>query len=110
MFGSCHADGKANRRLLRTTVHSAVCECCDEDAAWHDREFLSLDMWILHLRGVLPDNHTIPPETPDYNIFAMYTAAGICTVEIFDRAAGIHNAIRALRKPGGTVGPIIMPH
>ena len=36
---------------------------------------------------ILAASHTIPPETPDENIFAMYAAAGITREEIFDRAA-----------------------
>lgn len=36
---------------------------------------------------ILAASHTIPPETPDENIFALYTAAGISREEIFDRAA-----------------------
>jgi uroporphyrinogen decarboxylase len=38
---------------------------------------------------ILAASHTIPPETPDENIFAMYRAAGVSREEIFDRAAGI---------------------
>ncbi len=38
---------------------------------------------------ILAASHTIPPETPDDNIFAMYAAAGITREEIFDRAARI---------------------
>ena len=38
---------------------------------------------------ILAASHTIPPETPDENIFAMYAEAGITREEIFDRAAGI---------------------
>ena len=38
---------------------------------------------------ILAASHTIPPETPDDNIFAMYEQAGISREEIFDRAAGI---------------------
>jgi uroporphyrinogen decarboxylase len=38
---------------------------------------------------ILAASHTIPPETPDENIFAMYAAAGISREEIFDRAAGV---------------------
>jgi len=38
---------------------------------------------------ILAASHTIPPETPDENIFALYSAAGISTGEIFDRAASI---------------------
>ena len=36
---------------------------------------------------ILAASHTIPPETPDENIFAMYAAAGISRQEIFDNAA-----------------------
>lgn len=38
---------------------------------------------------ILAASHTIPPETPDDNIFALYQAAGITREAIFDRAAGI---------------------
>ncbi|MCX6621048.1 MAG: hypothetical protein NTY38_08185 [Acidobacteria bacterium] len=38
---------------------------------------------------ILAASHTISPETPDENIFAMYEAAGIGREEIFDRAAAI---------------------
>jgi uroporphyrinogen decarboxylase len=38
---------------------------------------------------ILAASHTVPPETPDENIFAMYAEAGISREEIFDRAAGI---------------------
>jgi uroporphyrinogen decarboxylase len=38
---------------------------------------------------ILAASHTIPPETPDENIFAMYSTAGISPQEIFDRAADI---------------------
>ncbi len=40
---------------------------------------------------ILAASHTIPPETPDENIFAMYLAAGITRQEIFDRAATIRS-------------------
>jgi uroporphyrinogen decarboxylase len=36
---------------------------------------------------ILAASHTIPPETPLENIFAMYEAAGVGREEIFDRAA-----------------------
>jgi uroporphyrinogen decarboxylase len=36
---------------------------------------------------VLAASHTVPPETPIDNIFAMYAAAGVTREEIFDRAA-----------------------
>ncbi|HZO99822.1 MAG TPA: uroporphyrinogen decarboxylase family protein [Terriglobia bacterium] len=42
---------------------------------------------------ILAASHTIPPETPDENIFAMYQEAGITREEIFDRAAKIRAAI-----------------
>ncbi|MCP4642219.1 MAG: hypothetical protein GY851_17375 [bacterium] len=38
---------------------------------------------------ILAASHTVPPETPDENIFAMYEAAGISREEITDRAAAI---------------------
>ena len=40
---------------------------------------------------ILAASHTVPPETPDENIFAMYEAAGISKQEIFDKAADIRN-------------------
>jgi uroporphyrinogen decarboxylase len=36
---------------------------------------------------ILAASHTIPPETPDANIFALYDEAGITREEIYDRAA-----------------------
>jgi uroporphyrinogen decarboxylase len=41
---------------------------------------------------ILAASHTIPPETPDENVFAMYSEAGITREEIFDRAASIRKA------------------
>ncbi len=38
---------------------------------------------------ILAASHTVPPETPDANIFAMYAEAGLSRAEIFDRAATI---------------------
>jgi len=38
---------------------------------------------------ILAASHTIPPETPDANIFALYAVAGITREEIFDRAAAM---------------------
>jgi uroporphyrinogen decarboxylase len=38
---------------------------------------------------ILAASHTIPPETPEANIFALYAEAGISRSEIFDRAARI---------------------
>lgn len=44
---------------------------------------------------ILAASHTIPPETPDENVFAMYAEAGISQEEIFDRAAQIRRALAA---------------
>ncbi|MFA6241491.1 MAG: uroporphyrinogen decarboxylase family protein [Candidatus Hydrogenedentales bacterium] len=41
---------------------------------------------------ILAASHTVPPETSDENIFAMYAAAGLSREQIFDRAAGIRAA------------------
>lgn len=41
---------------------------------------------------ILAASHTIPPETPFDNIFAMYHEAGITKEEIFDKAAQIRNS------------------
>jgi uroporphyrinogen-III decarboxylase len=38
---------------------------------------------------ILAASHSIPPETPDDNIFAMYAAAGLSREEIYDRASDI---------------------
>jgi uroporphyrinogen decarboxylase len=38
---------------------------------------------------ILAAAHTVPPETPLENIFALYKAAGLSRQEIFDRAAEI---------------------
>ncbi len=38
---------------------------------------------------ILAASHTISPETPDDNIFAMYEVAGVSREEIFDRAAAL---------------------
>jgi len=46
---------------------------------------------------ILAASHTIPPETPDENIFAMYAEAGISKEEIFDRAAGLRKALQQER-------------
>jgi uroporphyrinogen decarboxylase len=43
---------------------------------------------------ILAASHTIPPETPDENIFALYEAAGIPRQEIFDQAAAIRAALQ----------------
>ncbi len=52
---------------------------------------------------ILAASHTIPPETPDENIFALYEVAGIRREEIMDRAADIRAADRGAagtRAPG----------
>jgi len=38
---------------------------------------------------ILAASHTVPPETPNENIFAMYEVVGLSRQEIFDRAATI---------------------
>jgi len=39
-------------------------------------------------------SHTVPPETPDENIFAMYDEAGVTKEEILDRAAQLRRSLR----------------
>jgi len=46
---------------------------------------------------ILAASHTVPPETPLENIFAMYEAAGVSEEEIFDRAAEIRLNDQAAR-------------
>ena len=38
---------------------------------------------------ILAASHTIPPETPAENVFALYETAGISHEEILDRAADV---------------------
>ncbi len=45
---------------------------------------------------ILAASHTIPPETPDRNLFALYEEAGISREQIFDRAADIRRRLGAL--------------
>ena len=52
---------------------------------------------------ILAASHTVPPETPLENIFAMYRAAGITLEEILDRAAGLR-ADRGLAAAGDRRG------
>jgi uroporphyrinogen decarboxylase len=40
---------------------------------------------------ILAASHTIPPETPDENIFALLDEAGVSREEIFDQAAGLRS-------------------
>ncbi len=42
---------------------------------------------------ILAASHTVPPETPDENVFAMYEAVGIRRDQIFDNAADIRAAL-----------------
>jgi len=42
---------------------------------------------------ILAASHTIPPETPAANIFAMYDVAGVNREEIYDRAAEIRGRL-----------------
>ena len=44
---------------------------------------------------ILAASHTIPPETPIDNIFAMYHEAGVTRNEAFDRAADVRRRLAA---------------
>ncbi len=46
---------------------------------------------------ILAASHTVPPETPDDNIFAMYDEAGVSEEQIFDNAAQLRKALRRSR-------------
>ena len=48
---------------------------------------------------ILAASHTVPPETPEVNIFAMYAEAGIPREEIFDRAADLRATGRRTADP-----------
>jgi uroporphyrinogen decarboxylase len=43
---------------------------------------------------ILAASHTVPPETPEENIFAMYEEAGIPRQEVFDKAAQVRKSLR----------------
>jgi uroporphyrinogen decarboxylase len=43
---------------------------------------------------ILAASHTIPPETPEANIFALFDEAGISREQIFDRAANLRAGLR----------------
>jgi uroporphyrinogen decarboxylase len=43
---------------------------------------------------ILAASHTVPPETPEDNIFALYSAAGISKEHILDRAADTRRALK----------------
>jgi uroporphyrinogen decarboxylase len=43
---------------------------------------------------ILAASHTVPPETPEENIFAMYEVAGIPKQKIFDKAARVRESLR----------------
>jgi len=47
---------------------------------------------------ILAASHTVPPETPDDNVFAMYDEAGVTKEEIFDKAAHVR---KSLPRSGG---------
>lgn len=44
---------------------------------------------------ILAASHTVPPETPEENIFAMYAEAGVSREEILDRASDIRAGLAA---------------
>ncbi|NIA07888.1 MAG: hypothetical protein GWP14_09715, partial [Actinobacteria bacterium] len=44
---------------------------------------------------ILAASHTIPPETPNENIFAMYEEAGISKEAIFDKAADVRKQLKS---------------
>jgi len=50
---------------------------------------------------ILAASHTVPPETPDKNIFAMYSEAGIRKEEVLDRAADIREQLRGKEREKG---------
>lgn len=58
---------------------------------------------------ILAASHTIPPETPDENIFSMYAAAGISREEIFDHAAQIRKNLAFIPQslPGDGSAPAV---
>jgi len=47
---------------------------------------------------ILAASHTVPPETPMENIFAMYDVAGVSREEILDRAADVRHRISKIQK------------
>jgi len=49
---------------------------------------------------ILAASHTIPPETPIANIFAMYAEAGISREEILDRASEVRNSGKTAKMEG----------
>jgi uroporphyrinogen decarboxylase len=46
---------------------------------------------------ILAASHTVPPETPFNNLFAMYEVAGLGRADMFDRAADIRKEITATK-------------
>ena len=50
---------------------------------------------------ILAASHTVPPETPTENIFAMYEMAGVSQQEIEDRAADIRAGLNGTRAASG---------
>jgi uroporphyrinogen decarboxylase len=55
---------------------------------------------------ILAAAHTVPPETPDENIFAMYDAAGIKKEAIFDMAADIRKRVSNERDTNSVEGEV----
>ena len=58
---------------------------------------------------ILAASHTIPPETPEANIFAMYAEAGVSKEEIFDRAAAIRPSAIMKKMESQGSGGILPP-
>jgi uroporphyrinogen decarboxylase len=56
---------------------------------------------------ILAASHTVPPETPLENIFAMYEVAGLSREAIFDRAADIRASITNLALPDKGLKPLV---
>jgi uroporphyrinogen decarboxylase len=48
---------------------------------------------------ILAASHTVPPETPLENVFALYEVAGVSRGEIFERAAGIRSQVSQAPSP-----------
>jgi uroporphyrinogen decarboxylase len=46
---------------------------------------------------ILAASHSIPPETPNRNIFAMYEVAGVTREQIFDEAAAIRSRLVSVK-------------
>jgi uroporphyrinogen decarboxylase len=53
---------------------------------------------------ILAASHTVPPETPRENIFALYAAAGLTEEEILDRATDVRNRGRTTGRAAAESG------